>query len=429
MAVSGVVTLLVLVVLSSVVYFMAQQLLENNGRDAVRAAANSAIELLQRNPHPGYRPRAFGEDSSTLTLVLPPSGTMTVLAGPQGDQPTGLPDQASLAIARTGRTDLRDITLAYENLPVRVLSEPALPDGTVVQVIQDRSPEVKFMSSLLWTLAIAGFVALLLSVLAGYLYAGRALVPIRRSVEAQRAALLRQREFAANASHELRTPLTVISASVEDLERNRRRRVEEVGDAIADIRAETRHMTALVEDMLLLARSDSGVAQVERIPVDLGDIAAEAASMLVTLGRETSVNVVLDPRPAPLSGDPLRLRQLVTILVDNAIRHSTAGGTVSVLVRSEGGMVVLQVDDEGPGIRAEDLPHLFERFWRADNTSAIGTGLGLAIAKWIVGEHGGTIEAANRPEGGASFRVRLALDTPKSNKSRSAVAFEGSGDR
>src|SRR5665811_2432936 len=152
-----------------------------------------------------------------------------------------------------------------------------------------------------------GLLALLASLLAGYLYAGRALVPIRQSIERRHAALQRQREFAANASHELRTPLTVIGASVEDLKRNRRSKVEDVGEALEDIEAEVRHMTALVEDMLLLARTDSGVVEIERVPVDMGDIAADAAGVLFAVGQERGVAVVLDPLPAPVTGDPMRL--------------------------------------------------------------------------------------------------------------------------
>jgi hypothetical protein len=129
--------------------------------------------------------------------------------------------------------------------------------------------------------------------------------------------------------------------------------------------------------------------------------------MLVTLGQERGVSVVLDPLPAPVTGDPLRLRQLVTILVDNAIRHSPVNSMVAVWVRPEAGGALLQVDDHGPGVKPEDLPRLFDRFWRADDAPAGGTGLGLAIAKWIVEQHGGTIGAFNRPDSGASFWVRL----------------------
>ncbi len=296
-------------------------------------------------------------------------------------------------------------------VPLRVYTESVTSSDGEVYVIQtaaDRTDEVESAQPPAdGACSVGGLVALLASLLAGYLYAGRALVPIRASIERRQSALQRQKEFAANASHELRTPLTVIAASVEDLKRNRRRKVEEVGEALGDIDAEVRHMTALVEDMLLLARTDSGVVQVDRVPLDLADVAADAASMLTSLGQDRGVNVVLDPLPAAVSGDPLRLRQLVTILVDNAIRHSRSGSTVTVWVRPEPGGALLQVDDEGPGVKPDDLPRLFERFWRADNAPAGGTGLGLAIAKWIVDQHGGSIGAFNRPGSGASFWARV----------------------
>jgi two-component system OmpR family sensor kinase len=221
------------------------------------------------------------------------------------------------------------------------------------------------------------------------------------------AALRRQREFTANASHELRTPLTVIRASVADLRRNRKQPVEKVGEALDDIDAEVSHLTALVEDLLLLARTDSGALALERVALDLADVAAEAAGPLTPVAAERGVGLEVDPRPAAVDADPVRLRQLVTILTDNALAHSPAGTTVTVRVRPDGGQAVLTVDDQGPGVREEDLPRLFERFWRADNAPAGGTGLGLSIAAWIVAAHGGTIAAANRPEGGARFEVRL----------------------
>src|SRR5664280_2349898 len=411
MVVSGLVTLLILVILESAVYWIVSDRVESTARDQLTAAATRQVGT---------------DDPYGFTIEGPTAGLIAIVVDPQGNVgvphglltiPIGLPDPASLAAVNTvGQLDIRNIVLP-NGTPCRILTGfSASPRfaGDKVQWAQLRTGEVSLLNTLGVVLLIGGGAALLAALLTGYLYAGRALVPIRASIDRRQAALQRQREFAANASHELRTPLTVIGASVEDLKRNRRSKVEDVGEALGDIEAEVAHMTALVEDMLLLARTDSGVVQIERVPLDMGDIAAEAAGMLSAVGQESGVSVVLDPLPAPVSGDPMRLRQLVTILVDNAIRHSPAGSTVTVLVRPEAGVplfplggAILQVDDQGTGIKPEDLPRLFERFWRADDAPAGGTGLGLAIARWIVDQHGGSIGAVNRPEGGASFWVRL----------------------
>ena len=124
-----------------------------------------------------------------------------------------------------------------------------------------------------------------------------------------------------------------------------------------------------------------------------------------------------------VEGDSARLRQLVMILVDNAIRHSPRGGEVRVAVRADGAAALLDVEDDGPGVRPEDMPHVFDRFWRARGAPSGGTGLGLAIAKWIVDRHGGTITVSNRVEGGARFRVRLpSLEPGSASASASAPA-------
>ncbi len=407
MLVSGAVTLLILVVLGVATYGVVAAALHQSDQQAFQ----SYLDRRKLSPPSSSGPETSelgGEGANMFEIFI----TGGVVYPPRGQTiPVGLPDWASLkaAAASASGTDERSFT-APDGTPYHLMSVPAIDQiGRIgqAQFVQNLAAEARLLNTLMWVLIASGFVALLAALLAGYLYAGRALVPIRQSIDRRQAALQRQREFAANASHELRTPLTVIGASVEDLKRNRRSRVEDVGEAVGDIEAEVRHMTALVEDMLLLARTDSGVVQVDMVPVDLGDIAAEATSMLTTLGQERGVNVILDPLPAPLTGDPLRLRQLVTILVDNAIRHSTAGSTVEARIRPDGAAAVLQVDDQGAGIKPEDLPRLFDRFWRADDAPAGGTGLGLAIAKWIVEQHAGTIEAINRPEGGASFRVWL----------------------
>jgi two-component system, OmpR family, sensor histidine kinase CiaH len=241
----------------------------------------------------------------------------------------------------------------------------------------------------------------------GAIYARRALVPIRDSLASQRLALQRQREFAADASHELRTPLTVIRASVEHLRRHADEPVAVVGDALEDIDAEVTHLTAMVGDLLLLARSDSGAISLERVPIELDDIATDAATSLRGPAEARGVRLVVDPEPAPGLGDPVRLRQLVTALIDNAIRYSPPGSEVRIEVRRAGEALHLSVEDQGKGIRPEDLPRIFDRFWRAPDAPSGGTGLGLAIAKWIAERHDGRIVASNRSGGGARFEVEL----------------------
>jgi signal transduction histidine kinase len=321
--------------------------------------------------------------------------------------PDGLPIQSSIDASVATQRDVRLATV--RDTPLRVLTERIDTNiGPVyVQVIGDRTTEETTLNAMLAVLLVGGAVVVVVALGFGAVYANRALVPIRESLANQRLALRRQREFAADASHELRTPLTVVRASLEHLRRHADEPVRAVGDALDDIGAEVEHLTSLVDDLLLLARSDSGAIALDRLPLDLGDVAAAAASSLAKPAGAKDVSVEVDPEPAIVEGDAARLRQLVFILVDNAIRHSPTGGHVRVAVRREGGSAFLDVEDDGRGVKPEDIPHVFERFWRASGAPSGGTGLGLAIAKWIVDRHQGSIEVSNRQGGGAHFRVRL----------------------
>jgi signal transduction histidine kinase len=409
---SGGLTLLLLLLLGGALYTAASMSLAASNTDILAARADDLAHLLVTS---GFVPDhfvlgpGFGDESSgSLAMIVRPDGS---LIGPPGLPGAGdLPDAAAVAAAQTGRVDVR--TAQEGDIPVRIYSLAVpLPEGTyVIQVLGERTAEAHLLEVLLFVLALGGLVALAAALAAGYFYAGRALIPVRAAMERRDAALRRQREFAANASHELRLPLTVIGASLVDLARHRRSPVEKVGEALADIEAETGHLTALVEDLLLLARSDSGALSLERAPLDLADVAVVAAGTCTPAATAAGVRLEIDPRPASLLGDAARLRQLIAILLDNALRHSRVGSLVTARVRSEGPQVVLTVEDEGPGIREQDLPHLFERFWRADDAPAGGTGLGLAIAAEIVAAHGGTISAHNRAAGGTSFLVRLPAD-------------------
>jgi len=409
---SGGTTLLVLLALAVALYAAVAGSLESSGVSQLDAR----MGLIRGDrPDPADITRyGFifgGGGSGTYALIIGPDGTVVSPPRRLGLPPPGLPYEAGVtAAAATGR-DIR--TANVSDTPVRILTETVVVDEQTftVQVVQDRTAEVRTLDVMLAVLLGGGLVVVLVAFGFGAVYARRALVPIRESLANQRTSLRRQREFAADASHELRTPLTVIRSSVDYLRHHRSEPVESVGSALDDIDEEVGHMTSIVEDLLLLARSDSGAVELEHVPVDLGDVAADGASALGKPATDRGVRVEVDPQPAVVSGDPARLRQLVMILVDNAIRHSPADGRVGVEVRAEEGGASLVVEDDGPGIRPEDLPHLFERFYRAHGAPGGGTGLGLAIAAWIVDRHGGDIEVANRAEGGARFVVHLPAAT------------------
>jgi signal transduction histidine kinase len=406
---SGGTTLLILLALGALLYVRVASSLETTGIAQLDARADSLKQFLGGSDNPGDGPPTglvFGGGSSgTFAVLVTADGTR--IGDLNDGVPTGLPNQASVAAAwQTGR-DIRDTVLA--SVPVRILSVTASSrvGSIVIQVVQDRTDEQKTLDVIVDVLIVGGLLALVVAGGFGALYARRALAPIRASLANQRLALRRQREFAADASHELRTPLTVIRSSVEYLARHGSEPVATVGDALEDITAEVRQLSTLVDDLLLLARSDSGAIELDRLPLDLGDVAGEAASTLVQPAADRNVRIVVDPEPAAVIGDPVRLRQLVAILVDNAIRHSPPGGEVRVAVRGDGRTAILSVEDQGTGIRPEDLPRVFDRFWRAPGAPAGGTGLGLAIAQWIVERHGGRISVVNPAEAGARFNVQL----------------------
>lgn len=436
-ALSAGLTLVALLLLGVALYAIAARSLAESGRQQLEMRAadvKSAIVGFRREPRLG---QIFGgRASGTFAMLVFEDGTPVF---PNAPAPPGdLPLAAGLEAAALTRQDVRTAVVRTrsesgdemtEELPVRVLTErlDSIRGPVYLQVVGDRSAEQRTLAAMLAVLLIGGGAAILAAIAFGALYASRALVPIRESLAAQRTALRRQRQFAADASHELRTPLTIIRSSVEHL-RRQGASSHSASEAIDDIDAEVAHLTSLVDDLLLLARSDSGAITLARQPVDVGDIAADAAGALAKPAAERDVRIVVDPEPAIVDGDPARLRQLVRILVDNAVRHSPRGGEVRVSVRADRLSAVLEVQDDGPGIREEDLPRVFERFFRAPGAPSGGTGLGLAIAASIVELHGGRIAVANRPPKGACFRVTLPADParprPASSPSSLGVATD-----
>jgi heavy metal sensor kinase len=217
--------------------------------------------------------------------------------------------------------------------------------------------------------------------------------------------------FSADASHELRTPLTVLRGELEAFA-NRRQLDPEGRETIGSALEETERLSRIVESLLAISRLDAGEAQIEHTRLDLAELAISTTDQMRLLAEDKKITLKSEANgQVHIEGDRARLKQVIVNLVDNAIKYTPEGGTVLVKVNAMKGEGVLVVEDNGAGIPAEALPHIFERFYRVDKVRSRqmgGTGLGLAIVKSIVTAHGGrvTVESA---ETGSRFRVELPI--------------------
>jgi heavy metal sensor kinase len=216
--------------------------------------------------------------------------------------------------------------------------------------------------------------------------------------------------FTADASHELRSPLGAMRAAVE-VALQKPRGNEEYRSTLASLGEQCDRLTSLVNSLLLLARADAGEIAITREPVDLASIAREVAELFDPVAEEKGVDLVTEAtEPVTVTGDSSRLRQLVTNLLDNALRFTERGGSVAVRVGRSEELAKIQVRDTGRGIPSEHLSHVFERFYQADAARASGgCGLGLSICRWIVQAHGGSIGATTAEEKGTEFLVELPI--------------------
>jgi two-component system phosphate regulon sensor histidine kinase PhoR len=223
--------------------------------------------------------------------------------------------------------------------------------------------------------------------------------------EVQRVDQVR-RDFLSNVSHELRTPLAAIRALVETLDDGVDE--EDAPEFLGRIHQQVERLTSLVNELLDLSRIESGAINLDPEPVEVAALVAEAASLLRTRTEPLGVGVVFEGEPLTVEADRPSLLRVVSNLLDNAAKWSPQGGTIHVGCEDEGELVAIQVRDEGPGIPEQDLPRVFERFYKGEASRATsGVGLGLAIVKHLVRAHGGTATVESRPGEGASFTVRL----------------------
>jgi len=357
---------------------------------------SAAVEFMRAGPGgPPDRPIRRLVDQQAIALFWSNQGQVVAQA----------PEQAvyeeDLEVFRAVRDNFREpqtVTLSQHNYrtlalpldkPVLFIAPGAVSGYKVdtIQLVRNIDSEQEILNRLLMVLIIGCCVGVGVTVWAGFFLAGRALVPIKISWE-------KQQQFVADASHELRTPLAVIRSHGELMLRHPTQTVQDQSQNISIVLRESKRMSKLVADLLTLARSDSDQLEINRKPLELDLILQDLAEQFTALAEIEGIELHTDIATGlRLDADEERMRQLFVILIDNALKYTEQGRVTLTCKRAHNGIEV-KVQDTGIGIAEQDIPHVFDRFFRADkarNRASGGTGLGLSIAKWIVEVHGGKI--------------------------------------
>ena len=340
-------------------------------------------------------------------LTVASDGSMGVPAATTGAA-LGLPDIASATEALQAGAS-RAATVEGRGGNIRVVSIPVQQNGRILAVVQagQSTEQVReTVERLLLVLIPIGVGALVLAAIGGLFVSRRAMRPVQDSFE-------RQRAFVADASHELKTPLTLIRANAEVLARGDMG--EEDRELVEDLLDETDRMSGVLSDLLLLARLDAGKLAVAQESFDLPSVLDNTVERFSTRADAREVNVeVQGPEALMALGDAARTDQILAVILDNALRFTPAGSRITASVVPANGVVTVAIRDEGPGIALEHLPHIFDRFYRAEEARTReggGAGLGLAIARDLARAQNGDLTAGNAESGGAFFR--LTLPKPK----------------
>jgi heavy metal sensor kinase len=387
---------------------------------------------------------ALIDREEAFAQVLAPDGTLLDSSPGLGDRP--VLSGADLEALGGPRFFEVEVSAAEETIPARLLAVPA-GEGRVVVVGASLEDQREALARLRVLLAVGGPAALALVAGVSWLVAGSALRPVERMrseaaaisaddpsrrlavpetgdelarlaatlnamLERLGHAIERERRFTSDASHELRTPLANLKAEIE-LALRRSRTSDELLAALRSAGQETERLVRLAEDLLVLARADRGRLPTALDDVDVAELVAGEVAAFAPRASESGIAIeshVADGLRARL--DPLRMRQALGNLLDNALRHSPSGGTVTVEARLTDTALALEVRDGGEGFPAGFLAHAFEPFARPEGGRSRdegGAGLGLAIVRAVAEAHGGTAEARNLPEGGASITITIPV--------------------
>lgn len=274
-------------------------------------------------------------------------------------------------------------------------------DGEIVQIVRDITAEEGMLNTLFLILIIGCSIGSLCAIGIGFFLAGRALVPIQNSWE-------KQQQFVSDASHELRTPLAVIQSKTDVLFQSPSATIEEKAMDISTISKECRRLSKLVSNLLLLARSDSNQIEMDKKIFELDKLLEEIVAPYKEIASYQEKEMILKvERDVSFMGDRERIHQMMVILLDNAMKYTNEGGHIQIDCTQTSSSIRIQVKDDGIGVKEEDIPKLFDRFYQGDKarSTSEGAGLGLSIANWIVEKHYGKISVESKWGDGTCFEV------------------------
>ncbi len=397
--------------------FIAHKTLEwsifsEQARELLDTAGNVAEAQAYFNQHPGLTLEDAGYKSTNDRLffyVFNQDGRLSNFARASFHIEPFILDVVSNWQAQEGEVSLFGRKNEREQMTRIMMTAKTVvnDDGSVqtVYVGKDVTAMYNGLQKSTYAMVVLGIVALLLATVLGHILSGRAMVPLREAYE-------KQRQFAADASHELRTPLAVVMASADLLENDPSITSPFLKQVIADVRDEVKKMTRLVSDLLLVARSDNKALKLKLQKFDAAELLSQTARLMQPLADKK--HIALDIRNCDahvIQADEQKIKQLMLILVDNAVKYTPDGGEVHVgFEKAPQGRVRFFVQDTGIGIAKEDQRRIFDRFYRVDKARSRemgGNGLGLSIAQEIVNLHQGSIEVTSTLGKGTRFTVEL----------------------
>ncbi|HDR7435398.1 MULTISPECIES: HAMP domain-containing sensor histidine kinase [Bacillus] len=284
--------------------------------------------------------------------------------------------------------DLQDIEVQGRYFRTFALQE----DGKIVQIVRDTTAEEEMLNTLFLILVIGCSIGSLCAIGIGFFLAGRALVPIQNSWE-------KQQQFVSDASHELRTPLAVIQSKTDILFQSPSATIEEKAMDISTISKECRRLSKLVSNLLLLARSDSNQIEMDKKTFEMDKLLEEIVDPYKEIASYQEKEMILKvEHDISFMGDRERIHQMMVILLDNAMKYTNKGGHIQIECTQTNSSIRIRVKDDGIGVKDEDIPKLFDRFYQGDKarSASEGAGLGLSIANWIVEKHYGKISVESK---------------------------------